>query len=129
VWRGRAAGAGASRGREPGGSGAAKEEEGRGKRKEREEKKRRKENEKRRKKEEIGKEKKKKIGRGKEIGKNRNEFRKIRRISREIKGKDFCGVFRFFGHRRDFRDRGDGEVDRPAGLCRARDSRRGGRPW
>jgi hypothetical protein len=51
-----------------------------------------------------------------------------RRISREIKGKDFCGVFRFFGRQRDFRDGGDGEADRPAGPWRARDSRRGGRP-
>jgi hypothetical protein len=38
-------------------------------------------------------------------------------------------VFRFFGRRRDFRDDGDGEADRPVGPWRARDSRRGGRPW
>jgi hypothetical protein len=38
---------------------------------------------------------------------------------------DFCG---FLGYRRQFRDDGDGEADRPAGPRRARDSRRGGRP-
>jgi hypothetical protein len=32
------------------------------------------------------------------------------------------------GRRRDFRDGGDGEADRPAGPRRARDSRHGGRP-
>jgi hypothetical protein len=61
---------------------------------------------------------------GKEIGRS---FRKIRRISREIRGKDFCG-FSIFWRRRDFRDGDDGEADRPAGQRRARDSRRGGRP-
>jgi hypothetical protein len=40
----------------------------------------------------------------------------------------FLWVFRFFGRRRKFRNGGDGEVDRPAGPRRARDSRRGGRP-
>jgi hypothetical protein len=33
------------------------------------------------------------------------------------------GFFRFPGRRRDFRDGGDGEADRPAGPRRARDSR------
>jgi hypothetical protein len=33
------------------------------------------------------------------------------------------GFFRFPGHRRDFRDGGDGEADRLAGPRRARDSR------
>jgi hypothetical protein len=36
--------------------------------------------------------------------------------------------FTISGRRRDFRDGGDGEADRPAGPRRARDSRHGGRP-
>jgi hypothetical protein len=40
--------------------------------------------------------------------------------------RNFAG-FPGFGRPRDFRDGGDGEVDRPAGPWRERDSRRGGR--
>jgi hypothetical protein len=61
---------------------------------------------------------------GKEIGKSLEKLG-------EFLGKleeGFLWVFRFFGCRGDFRDGGDGEVDRPAGPRRARDSRRGGRP-
>jgi hypothetical protein len=32
--------------------------------------------------------------------------------------KGYCGVFWFFGRRRDFRDGGDGEADRSAGPRR-----------
>jgi hypothetical protein len=42
--------------------------------------------------------------------------------------RGFAG-FSGFGCQRDFWDGGDGEADRPAGPRRARDSRRGGRPW
>jgi hypothetical protein len=35
----------------------------------------------------------------------------------------FVGFFRLSGCRRDFRDGGDGEADRPAGPRRERDSR------
>jgi hypothetical protein len=52
---------------------------------------------------------------------------KIRKIVREIRGKDLRG-FPVFGRQRDFRDGGDGEADRPAGPRCARDSRRDGRP-
>jgi hypothetical protein len=46
---------------------------------------------------------------------------KIRREGR----RDFCGVFRFFGCWRNFRDGGDGEAGWPVGPQQARDSRRG----
>jgi hypothetical protein len=42
--------------------------------------------------------------------------------------KDSGGIFWVFRCRRDFRNGGDGEADRPAGPRRARDSRHGGRP-
>jgi hypothetical protein len=51
----------------------------------------------------------------------------IRENAREIRGKVLRG-FPISGRRRDFRDGGDGEADRPAGPRRARDSRHGGRP-
>jgi hypothetical protein len=46
----------------------------------------------------------------------------------EIGEKGFGGGFPISGRRRDFRDGGDGEADRPAVPRRARDSRHGGRP-
>jgi hypothetical protein len=48
---------------------------------------------------------------------------------REKGKRDFGGIFRIFGSRRNFRDSGDGEAGRPAGPQRAQDSRRGGRQW
>jgi hypothetical protein len=52
------------------------------------------------------------------MGNNGKGFRKIKRIPWEKYGKDFCGVFRFFGRQWDFRDSGDGEADQPAGPRR-----------
>jgi hypothetical protein len=43
-------------------------------------------------------------------------------------GEGFCGIFPISGRRRDLRDGGDGEADRPSGPRHARDSRHGGRP-
>jgi hypothetical protein len=60
----------------------------------------------------------------KEIGK---KFRKLGKIVREIRGR-FWRDFLISGRRRDLRDGGDGEADRPSGPRRARDSRHGGRP-
>jgi hypothetical protein len=59
---------------------------------------------------------------------NRKRFRKLGEFLGKLGESFFCGVFRFIGRQRDFRDGGDGEADRPAGPRCARDSRRGGWP-
>jgi hypothetical protein len=46
---------------------------------------------------------------------------------RKLGGRVFAGFYDS-RRRRDFRDGGDGEGDRPAGPRRAQDSRHGGRP-
>jgi hypothetical protein len=55
-------------------------------------------------------------------------LRKLGEISRKISRRVFADFSGFLGYRRQFRDDGDGEADRPAGPRRAQDSRRGGRP-
>jgi hypothetical protein len=85
-------------------------------------------------KKEKGKENRKKKREGeREIGKRgRKEkekgegFRKIRRNPRKIRRRGFADFSGFLGYRRQFRDSGDSEVDRPAGLRCAQDSRHGG---
>jgi hypothetical protein len=73
----------------------------------------------------------------KEIGKRERKekkkekgFRKLKEILGNLGGREkrFCGGFPVsFGCRRDFRDDGDGDANRPTGPRRARDSQRGGR--
>jgi hypothetical protein len=72
-------------------------------------------------KEEKKKENRKEENKGRK--KNRKGIYKIRRISRKIRRRGFADFSGFLGHRRQFRDGGDGEADRPAGPRRARDSR------
>jgi hypothetical protein len=54
-------------------------------------------------------------------------FRKLGEIPMKIRIRVFADFSGFLGYRRQFRDNGDGEADRPAGPWHARDSRRGGR--
>jgi hypothetical protein len=60
------------------------------------------------------------------MGKRRRKrFRNLGKLLGKLGGKVLQG-FPISGRRRDFRDGGDGEVDRPAGPRRAQDSRHGG---
>jgi hypothetical protein len=57
----------------------------------------------------------------------RKRFRNLGKLLGKLGGKVLRGIPNS-GRRRDFRDGGDGEADRPAGPLRARDSQDGGRP-
>jgi hypothetical protein len=101
----------AGRGRKKGKGGREK-----GSEKERKEKKGRKRKKGRKGKERKGRKEKRKGKIGKEREGNREKVWKNRKIVREIWDEGFAG-FSDFRRRRDFRDDGDGEVDRPAGTA------------